>query len=595
MPDWSETSRRFREAEGLDDDDPTTPQRFQAAAQAAFARRFTPLLDEHRPGPARPSSTTPLPTSRWTAASAPGGATALMTHAEIESLPSGQWGYQHFSRVARAIGYWGKPWLGMTGRFHKELGRFRRSQAARRAGVRVFPLAGARRRELRRRPTPAARHPGIRRLPAHRRGVRPMRRRRGPFYAGSVALPQFGNLCAGYPGLDARQTAASDEGAMLMAADQHRDVAMIDERADLSAFELVQLPDTVVITPLLAEKLRAYYEDGGNLLLSYRSGFDAAGDWALDFLPLNILNHGPRRAAIPDLLAHRPGDARAVGDTDRVCYMAGVEVLAWRRDPRPRRAGPALLPAHPGAFFLALPGASPSCADSSPAIVQGERFIYFADPIFREFRQAGNLMMRDAWHLAMNTLIGKPPFGDGLPKTILSVPRRRGDDLILTLLHYIPTRKAQEIDLIEERSSFAGETLRLPCPRDRSARLFDGPALWNALPTARFGPARRQGPPADRSPRFLSCVETSAASFHDCHVAVTARLQRIDRRRNGRGMRLQLWPTGERQHENRKSPSREVLLGGDERVELLFDAGQQFPVYQLRPADLERNPHNVRQ
>ena len=111
--------------------------------------------------------------------------------------------------------------------------------------------------------------------------------------------------------------------------------------------------------------------------------------------------------------------------------------------------------------------------------MQGERFIYFADPIFREFRQTGNLMMRDSWHLAMNVLIGKPPYGDGLPKTILSVPRRRGGDLIVTLLHYIPTRKAQEIDMIEERSSFAGERLCLPA-RATSARLFHGPVLQRA-------------------------------------------------------------------------------------------------------------------
>jgi hypothetical protein len=49
-----------------------------------------------------------------------------------------------------------------------------------------------------------------------------------------------------------------------------------------------------------------------------------------------------------------------------------------------------------------------------------------------------------------------------LPKTVLGVPRRRGHDLILTLLHYIPTRKALDIDMIEEASSFAGESLRLP-------------------------------------------------------------------------------------------------------------------------------------
>ena len=53
---------------------------------------------------------------------------------------------------------------------------------------------------------------------------------------------------------------------------------------------------------------------------------------------------------------------------------------------------------------------------------------------------------------------------------MLSVPRRRGRDLIVTLLHYIPTRKALESDMIEEASSFAGESLRLP---RQAARVVD--------------------------------------------------------------------------------------------------------------------------
>jgi hypothetical protein len=62
----------------------------------------------------------------------------------------------------------------------------------------------------------------------------------------------------------------------------------------------------------------------------------------------------------------------------------------------------------------------------------------------------------------MHRMVGPAPFGDGLPLTIWVVPRRRGDDLILTLLHYISTRKSITADLLEERSSFAGEFLRLP-------------------------------------------------------------------------------------------------------------------------------------
>ena len=475
--DWSETSLRFREQEGLAANDPTTPERFRAAAQAAFARRFTPLLNAIAPPGATVFYNAPSDLSVDSSVG-PRRRYPLMTHAEIESLPSSQWGYQHFSRVARAIGHWGKPWLGMTGRFHKGWGDFGglKPQAALEFECFRSQALGGANSVGDQLPPRGALEPDAYRLIAR---VYEQCAAAEGFYAGSVAVPQFGNLCAGYPGLDARETTASDEGAMLMAADQHRDVAMIDERADLSAFELVQLPDTVVITPLLAGKLRAYYENGGRLLLSYRSGFDAAGDWALDFLPLHILNRGRDVERHPTYWRTGPEMRPAVGETDRVCYMAGVRVevgagarvLVERVMPYFQRT-----PEHFSSHFQVPPQHDP---DPSPAVVQGERFIYFADPIFREFRQAGNLLMRDTWHLAMNALIGKPPYGDGLPKTILSVPRRRGDDLILTLLHYIPTRKTQEVDLIEEASSFAGERLRLP-ERAGSARLFEGPALERA-------------------------------------------------------------------------------------------------------------------
>ena len=474
---WSGPSVRFRDKLGLAVDDPATPARFQAAAQEAFARRFTALLRDIAP---------PGATVFYNAASdlfvdstvGPRRRYPLMTHAEIESLPSGTWGYQHFPRVARAIGNWGKPWLGMTGRFHKSWGDF--------GGLK--PLAALEYECFRSQALGGANSVGDQLPP---RGALDADAYRligevyaqcaaaEPFYAGSAALPQFGSLCAGYPGLSPHDTTASDEGAMLMAADVHRDVAMIDERADLSAYELVQLPDTVVITPLLAGKLGAYYENGGRLLLSYRSGFDAAGDWALDFLPLSIRERGRDVEQYPTYWRSGPEMRPAVGEMDRVCYMAGVEVelvagnrvLVERVMPYFQRT-----PEHFSSHQHVPAQADP---DPSPAVISGERFIYFADPIFREFRQAGNLLMRDTWHLAMNALIGKPPFGDGLPKTVLSVPRRRGGDLILTLLHYIPTRKAQEVDLIEERSSFAGESLRLPA-RATSARLFDGPALERA-------------------------------------------------------------------------------------------------------------------
>lgn len=469
---WSDLSIRFRERIGIPVGDPGGYERFQSAAQGEFARRFTPLLRGIAPVSASLYYNAPS-TVYVDSGVGPRVRYPLMTHTEVESLPTGHWGYQHFARVARAVAYWGKPWLGMTGRFLKGWGDF--------GGLKPLPalefecfraqaLGGGNSVGDQLHPRGTL-DPDAYRLIGK---VYAQCEAAEPFYADSEPLPNFGNLCATYPGLDPQQSALSDEGAMLMAAEQHRDVVMLDECADLSIYPLIQLPDSVVITPLLGEKLRRYYEDGGNLLLSHRSGFDADGQWALDFLPLTIADGGRDVDLYPTYWRAGREMLAAVGQLDRVCYLPGVTVQAgvgtqvWadRVLPYFQRT------AENFSSHLQVPPAEVS----SPAVVAGERFVYFADPIFREFRQSGNPMMRDSWHVAMNALIGLPPFGDGLPKTIQIVPRRRGSDLLLTLLHYIPVRNSLEIDLIEERSGFAGENLKLPMTIG-SARLFQGPEL----------------------------------------------------------------------------------------------------------------------
>jgi hypothetical protein len=110
--------------------------------------------------------------------------------------------------------------------------------------------------------------------------------------------------------------------------------------------------------------------------------------------------------------------------------------------------------------------------DSFAAVVAGERFVYFADPIFREYRQSGNIAARDVWKRATETLIGEAPFGAGLPDDSAerAAPQRQrphphADSLLCRCA------KALDIDVIEERMSFAGESLRLPRKRSNRAAL----------------------------------------------------------------------------------------------------------------------------
>jgi putative glycosyl hydrolase-like family 6 (GHL6) protein len=439
---WSDVSRKFRVKHALLDEEPATQARFQDLAQTQFTRRFARLVRGVRPQ----ASFFFNGTNALFADSRLGSRTRpdTATHYEIESLPTGLWGYHHFPRQARHFAHWGKPWIGVTGRFQKSWGDFGgiKPQAALEYECFRSQALGGGNSVGDQLPPRGTLDPAAYELIG---AVYAQCAAAEPFYAGSTALPQVGIIV---PDDD-----KSTEGAVLMCEETHYDCAMLDDASDLTGFDLVMLPDTVTITPKLTQKLRAYYRGGGKLLASHRA--------LPGFLPVRVVGETEKfptywRTGLSDRVFYEPGLNIVPG--------TGVSVLVKRVLPYFQRTDE-----HFSSHAQTPPIAH---TDRYPAVVAGKNFVYFADPIFREYRQSGNLAARDEWRRAIERLIGAPPFGAGLPTTVLVYPCRRGRNLLLTLLHYAPVRKALEIDVCEERLSFAGEHLNLP-PTARTVRVFD--------------------------------------------------------------------------------------------------------------------------
>ncbi len=243
----------------------------------------------------------------------------------------------------------------------------------------------------------------------------------------------------------------------MLCQEAHYDCDVVDAQDDLTGYRLVILPDVCVMTPELADTLRAYVEEGGCLLLSHTSGCDAEGNFLLDFLPVRYEGPEPLH---PTFWRCEPGLTAELRDGDRVLYSQGSR---YRATGNARVRIDRVLPYFQrtdetfSSHFQTPPKAD---ADSFPALITAERVAVFADPIFRDLRQNGTPSIPPAWSAVMRELIGPPPFGDGLSKRIEVYPMRKGDDLLLTLLHYVPVRKSVEIDVIDEPSTFAGQTLR---------------------------------------------------------------------------------------------------------------------------------------
>jgi len=461
--DWSEPARKLRAKHGLEKNDARDHECFEALAHRLFARKFERIV--HAVAPKASLYFNAAGEVRADARSGPRARYGSMTHFEIESLPSGSWGYHHFPRMARALSYWSKPWIGMTGRFQKMWGDFGgikpqpaleyecfRSQALG-GGNSVgdqLPPRGC--------PDPAA-YSLIGPVYAQCEAAE-------PFYTASRGCPQLGVVTASNAGLDNHLAGQSDEGAVLLCEELHYDAQVLDGVTGWQRYDAVILPDSTVVTPELKTRLQAYWQGGGTLLLSYRAGFDVEGDWALDFLPLSI--GGPVEAYPTYWRSNGQGPAF---EGDRVCYSEGLRVKGGKgTQALVDRVMPYF---HRTDITFSSHFQTPPMADASayPAVIGGKGFVYFADPVFREYRKTGNITVKTLVADFLRDHAGMPLAGEGLPSTVQVYPRRRGKDLLLTLLHYVPVRKALDIDVIDERGAFGGEILRLDRPV-RQALLF---------------------------------------------------------------------------------------------------------------------------
>jgi hypothetical protein len=464
--DWSDHAVAFRRKHGLMGKDALTHQRYETLAQATFASRFTRQIRRLAPkGSIFYNSENRLFTRGDLGVRARAG---LQTHFEIESLPAGMWNYHHFPRVARHLRSH-RPWLGMTGRFQKMWGDF--------GGIKPVPAL-----EFECFRTQALGGGNSVGDQLHPRGtldegayrligeVYEQCAQAEPFYLGARPCPEVAVVCPHDPEVDEHRSTLVEEGLVALCQENHYDCALINEDDALVLFRLVLIGEGTRLTAKLRRKLAAYASGGGRILATGDVVFAEDGrGWG----PFRGLRKQGEGEFAPAYVRARTGAplAAALGGDPRVIYQRGLRVRAgrnvtvWADRVRPyfQRSDLRFC-----SHFQAPPAEK---LNGEPAVVAGRGWVYFADPIFSEYRQSANLAVACAFSSAVRHLIGEAPHGHGLKSSVRLYPLRKGPDLKLTLLHYIPERRAINQDIVAERLGFGGQVLRLPA-RVRSVRVI---------------------------------------------------------------------------------------------------------------------------
>ncbi|MEO6014369.1 MAG: beta-galactosidase trimerization domain-containing protein [Devosia sp.] len=253
------------------------------------------------------------------------------SHLELESLPTGGWGYDHFPSSARYAATLGFDFVAHTGKFHTSWGEFGgfkhpdalEFEAAQMVALGSKCLVGD---QL---------HPDGRINADTYASVGPAYRRiekLEPYLEHATQVSDVAILAAEFfRPLGARNSDA-DDGAAQMLQELKLPFDVIDPSAKFETYKLIILPDEVPVDAELAARFKRYIAQGGKLVLTGTSAINADGSFAIDA--------GIRRSGPP--VDFNPSYVQAGGSLDAsmtatpfVMYgkgeaiaAAGAEVLA---------------------------------------------------------------------------------------------------------------------------------------------------------------------------------------------------------------------------------------------------------------------------
>ena len=388
------------------------------------------------------------------------------THFELESLPSGGWGYLHFPVTARYARKLGHDCMGMTGKFHTSWGDFHslKNQAAlefEAFRMLSYGFACSIGDQL---------EPGGVLQPATYRLIGSVYKRFAECEAyarPSSPIVEAALVTAEDP-LYENRLSAQLLGAAQMLEELSLQFDIVDCDMDLSPYKLVILSSDIVSSPAFEAKLNAYVKAGGKVIACGKGGLTAEGKYPASF---GAVYEG-EQPVYPDFII--PGGALTDGleeDFEYTIYQQGVKLT-------PSADGKTYLTAcapyfkREGNRFCSHRYTPSAHGEAYPAAVGNDNVIVFAHPLFAQYRDCAPSWVKTIMKNAIRMMLGTQLVTHDGASTVSVNLLRKDDKTYAHILTYIPVRKSATIDIIEERTAAHNLTLTVTLPEGfASARI----------------------------------------------------------------------------------------------------------------------------
>lgn len=447
--------------EGKDPRDPAAVLELGERTYANYARRTNEAVHKHRPGLPVFHNGGHIRQGRRDLA-------ALNTHLELESLPTGGWGYDHFPLSARYAQGLGMDFLGMTGKFHTtwgEFGGYKHPNALRYEaalsianGARVsvgdqlhpegqmdeatYALIGAAYKEVESREEYCANAANI----------------------ADVALLSEEAAWQGSADPELHPRAGkTDAGAVRMLLEGKFLFDVVDLESGFDKYKVVILPDSVRISDALEVKLAPFFANGGKVLATGESGLSM--DRKAFALPLGVEYGGPNPYQPDFFRPHWPlnnlGQAGFVfyGQGQKVTLAQGGTVLGSREDPYFNREFD---------HFCSHQHTPSALQESGPGMVESDAGIYIAWRIFEDYATKGSLALKETALYALDRLLGdRKTLQTNLPAQGIVTLTEQADKsrFVCHLLYASPVRRGEGIEVIEDILPIFDVEVALRLPR----------------------------------------------------------------------------------------------------------------------------------
>ena len=349
------------------------------------------------------------------------------THLEIESLPTGGWGYDHFPFSARYCQGLGIEYLGMTGKFHSSWGEF--------GGFK---------------------HPNALRYEVSLAAANGAKCSIGDQLApnGEMDMVTYDLIGRAYSELKEKEpwldnvTAVADiaviapeaysrelsTGQMTQVDDSGSGVSRIllegkylfdvaDFETELDKYKVIILPDVIRADEKFAMKLKQFCQNGGKILATGKSAlYEDKNEFCLD-LGAEWIKESPYR---PDYF--RPSvKIDGMGDTGYVMYGSGERVrcigteLGARENPYFNRSYK---------HFCSHQHTPNSGEYGGAGMTEGQDGIYIAWDIFNDYAVSGEIHLKQI--------------------TVFALDRLLGERQICHLLYASPVKRGNGVEIIED-------------------------------------------------------------------------------------------------------------------------------------------------